>query len=94
MYGVSQLSSTLKHLNLSFNGILQIEALKDLTNLTHLNLEGNNIKSIEHLNTNLKLEFINLSENSIGIISDISFLKCLKVRFIKQFSMLVHLLVY
>ena len=80
MYGVCRLHY-LKELNLSYNGILSIEGLKDLLHLTHLNLEGNNIKTIEHLNTNTKLEYLNLSENSIGSISiDISFLKCLKVR--------------
>lgn len=78
MYGVSRLHN-LRDLNLAYNGILTIEALKECIHLTHLNLEGNQIKSIEHLNTNLKLEFLNLGENSIGIISDISFLKCLKV---------------
>lgn len=81
MYGVSRLHN-LRELDLSYNGILTIEALKECTQLTHLNLERNNIKSIEHLNTNVKLEMLNLSENSIGIISDISFLKCLKVRHI------------
>lgn len=79
MYGVSRLHN-LRELNLGYNGILTIEALKECIHLTHLNLEGNSIKTIEHLNTNLKLEFLNLGENSIGIISDISFLKQLKVR--------------
>lgn len=79
MYGVSRLSQ-LRELDLSYNGILTIEALNALVHLTHLNLEGNSIKSIEHFNTNLKLEYLNLAENSIGIISDISFLKHLKVR--------------
>lgn len=78
MYGVCRLHC-LRELNLSFNGILSIEGLKDCTHLRHLNLEGNNIKTIEHLNTNTKLEYLNLSENSIGIISDVSFLKSLKV---------------
>lgn len=78
MYGVSRLHN-LRELNLSYNGILTIEALKECLHLTHLNLEGNSIKTIEHLNTNLKLEYLNLGENSIGIISDISFLKQLKV---------------
>lgn len=77
MYGVCRLHS-LKDLNLSYNGILTIEGLKELCQLTSLNLEGNNIKTIEHLNSNVKLEFVNLSENSIGSISDISYLKNLK----------------
>jgi centrosomal protein CEP97 len=81
MYGVSRLHN-LRELNLSFNGILTIEALKECIHLTHLNLEGNSIKTIEHLNTNLKLEVLNLGENSIGNVSDISFLKQLKVRFL------------
>lgn len=79
MYGVCRLHQ-LQELNLANNGILTIEGLKELTQLVHLNLEGNNIKTIEHLNTNLKLEYLNLSENSIGNISDISYLKSLKVR--------------
>lgn len=79
MYGVSRLSQ-IRELDLSYNGILTIEALKECIHLTHLNLEGNSIKTIEHLNTNLKLEYLNIGENSIGIVSDISFLKHLKVR--------------
>lgn len=82
MYGVCRLHC-LRELNLAYNGILTIEGLKDLVHLTHLNLEGNNIKTIEHLNTNTSLEYLNLSENSIGIISDISFLKNLKVECLK-----------
>lgn len=78
MYGVCRLHC-LRDLNISFNGILSIEGLKECVNLRYLNLEGNNIKTIEHLNTNIKLEFLNLAENSIGSISDISFLKSLKV---------------
>lgn len=78
MYGVCRLHC-LRELNLSFNGILSIEGLKDCIHLRHLNLEGNNIKTIEHLNNNVKLEYLNLAENSIGSISDISFLKNLKV---------------
>lgn len=78
MYGVSRLHN-LRELNISYNGIMSIESLKDCLHLTHLNLEGNSIKTIEHLNTNLKLEYLNLGENSISIISDISFLKQLKV---------------
>lgn len=89
MYGVSRLRE-LRELNLSYNGILTIEALKECIHLTHLNLEGNSIKTIEHLNTNLKLEVLNLGENSIGQISDISFLKQLKVRAVHSFhSMLL-----
>jgi centrosomal protein CEP97 len=79
MYGISRLNC-LRELNISYNGILTIEGLKELHHLKILNLEGNNIKTIEHLNTNTNLEILNLSENSIGNISDISFLKCLKVR--------------
>lgn len=79
MYGVCRLHC-LQELHLAYNGILTIEGLKELGQLTHLNLEGNNIKAIEHLNTNIKLEYLNLSENSVGNISDISYLKCLKVR--------------
>lgn len=95
MYGVSRLHN-LRELNLSYNGILTIEALKECLHLTHLNLEGNSIKTIEHLNTNLKLEYLNLGENSISIISDISFLKQLKVRFssssfFKSFSRLASI---
>lgn len=78
MYGVSKLHN-LRELNLSFNGIITLEGTKELIHLRHLNLEGNNIKTIEHLHTNTKLEYLNLSENSIGIITDLSFLKCLKV---------------
>lgn len=81
MYGLHRLHS-LVELNLSHNGILTIEGLKDLTQLTHLNLAGNNIKSIEHLTTNTRLEYLNLSENSIGNVSDISNLKLLKVRIV------------
>ncbi|KAM7354413.1 centrosomal protein 97kDa isoform 2-T2 [Cochliomyia hominivorax] len=77
MYGVCRLHC-LRDLNLSFNGILSIEGLKECVHLRYLNLEGNNIKTIEHLNTNIKLEYLNLAENSIGSISDISFLKNLK----------------
>lgn len=80
MYGVCRLHN-LRELNLSFNGIITIEGLKDLSVLTVLNLEGNNIKTIEHLNTNYRLEVLNLSENSIGIITDMSYLKNLKVGF-------------
>lgn len=80
MYGVCRLHC-LRDLNLSFNGILSIEGLKECVHLRYLNLEGNNIKTIEHLNTNLKLEYLNLAENSIGSISDISFLKNLKVSY-------------
>lgn len=78
MFGVSRLHH-LQELNLSDNGILTIEGLKDLVHLKHLNLKGNCIKTIEHLNTNAKLEYLNLSENNIAAISDISFLKNLKV---------------
>lgn len=78
MYGVCRLHC-LRELNLSYNGILTIEGLKDLVYLTHLNLECNNIKTIEHLNTNVNLQYLNLSENSITSVSDISYLKNLKV---------------
>lgn len=78
MYGVSRLYQ-LQELNLSHNGIITIEGLKDLVHLRHLNLQGNNIKTLEHLNSNSQLEHLNLSENSIGNISDISMLKNLKV---------------
>lgn len=69
----------LQELNLSHNGIITIEGLKDLIHLRHLNLQANNIKTVEHLNSNHQLEYLNLSENSIGNISDISMLKNLKV---------------
>jgi centrosomal protein CEP97 len=87
MYGVSRLHN-LRELNLSYNSIIGIEALKECIHLTHLNLEGNQIKTIEHLNTNSQLVYLNLGENSIGVINDISFLKHLKVRshLIKFFS--------
>lgn len=89
MYGVCRLHC-LKELHLANNGIMSIEGLKELTQLVHLNLEGNNIKTIEHLNTNIKLEYLNISDNSIGNISDISFLKCLKVReLISSFQFLI-----
>lgn len=78
MFGVSRLH-LLQELHLADNGILTIEGLKDLVHLKHLNLKGNCIKTIEHINTNLKLEHLNLSENNITAISDISFLKNLKV---------------
>lgn len=81
MYGVCRLHC-LRELNLSFNGILSIEGLKDCLHLRFLNLEGNNIKTIEHLNNNLKLEYLNLAENSITSISDVSFLKNLKVCYV------------
>jgi len=77
MYGVCRLHC-LRELNLSFNGILSIEGLKECLHLRELNLEGNNIKTIEHLNTNVNLEYLNLADNSIGSISDISFLRCLR----------------
>lgn len=79
MYCVGRLQN-LRELNLSYNQIITLEGTKDLIHLKHLNLEGNNIKTIEHLHTNTKLEYLNLAENSIGIITDLSFLKCLKVR--------------
>ncbi|XP_070069630.1 centrosomal protein of 97 kDa isoform X2 [Drosophila takahashii] len=77
MYGVCRLHC-LRELNLSFNGILSIEGLKECLHLRVLNLEGNNIKTIEHLNTNVNLESLNLAENSIGSISDVSYLRNLK----------------
>lgn len=79
MYGVCRLH-LLQELNLANNGILTIEGLKELTQLKHLNLQGNSIKTIEHLNSNYQLEHLNLAGNCIGSISDISFLKNLKVR--------------
>lgn len=78
MYGLSRLHM-LHEMNLSNNGIITIEGLKDLVHLRHLDLHGNNIKTVEHLNSNVQLEYLNLSENSIGTISDISMLKNLKV---------------
>lgn len=78
MYGVCRLH-LLQELNLANNGILTIEGLKELTQLKHLNLQGNSIKTIEHLNSNYQLEHLNLAGNCIGSISDISFLKNLKV---------------
>ncbi|XP_035775632.1 uncharacterized protein LOC118457851 isoform X2 [Anopheles albimanus] len=81
MYGVCRLHC-LRELNLSFNGILTIEGLKDLVHLTYLNLECNNIKTIEHLNTNINLQTLNLAENSISSVSDISSLKKLKELFL------------
>jgi len=87
MYGVCRLHNLID-LNLSYNGILTIEGVKELI---YLNLEGNNIKVIEHLNANTKLEVINLSENSIGSISDVSYLKFLKVsRSFYGFTMCLH----
>lgn len=38
------------------------------------------LQSIEHLHTNTKLAHLDLSENSISHISDISYLRSLKVR--------------
>lgn len=38
-------------------------------------------QSVEHLHTNTKLEHLDLSENSISHLSDISYLRCLKVSF-------------
>lgn len=70
----------LQEINLSNNGIVTIEGLKELVHLRHLDLHGNNIKALEHLNSNVQLEYLNLSENAIGSISDISMLKNLKVR--------------
>lgn len=78
MYGVCRLHF-LQELVLTDNGILTIEGLKELTQLKHLNLQGNSIKTIEHLNSNYKLEYLNLAGNSIGSISDMSFLKNLRV---------------
>lgn len=37
------------------------------------------LQTIEHLNTNIYLEHLDLSENSISHITDLSFLKHLKV---------------
>lgn len=78
MYGVCRLHF-LQELILTDNGILTIEGLKELTQLKHLNLQGNSIKTIEHLNSNYQLEYLNLGGNSIGSITDISFLKNLRV---------------
>lgn len=78
MYAVNKLHN-LRELNLSHNGIITLEGTKELIHLRHLNLEANNIKTIEHLHTNTKLEYLNLNDNSIGLITDLSFLKCLKV---------------
>lgn len=79
MYTLGRLHN-LRELNLSHNQLITLEGTKELIHLRYLNLEGNSIKTIEHLHTNTKLEYINLNDNNIGIITDLSFLKCLKVR--------------
>lgn len=78
MYGVCRLSN-LRVLDLSHNGILTIEGLRDLVHLTHLNLSHNKIKSIEHLQSSVNLEYLDLAHNNITHINDISHIKNLQV---------------
>ncbi len=79
MFQVSKLSH-LKILNLAHNCIVTMEGLKELKLLTWLSLASNSIKGIEQLNQNVRLEHLDLSDNAIPAVTDISYLKNLKVR--------------
>lgn len=79
MFQVAKLSH-LKILNLAHNSIVTMEGLKDLKLLTWLSLASNSIKGIEQLNQNVHLEHLDLSDNAIPSITDISYLRNLKVR--------------
>ena len=72
----------LKILNLAQNKIQNLEGIKDLKLLTWLSLAQNEIKSIEPLLTqNVHLEHLDLSDNRISHVSDLSYLKNLKVSY-------------
>ena len=79
MFQVAKLSH-LKILNLSHNSIVTMEGLKELKLLTWLSLASNSVKGIENLNQNVHLEHLDLSDNVIPNVTDMSFLKNLKVR--------------
>ena len=57
-----------------------MEGLRELKLLTWLGLANNKIKVIEHLNQNVHLEHLDLSGNFIQHITDLSYLKNLKVK--------------
>ena len=78
MFQVSKLSH-LKILNLAHNSIVTMEGLKELKLLTWLSLASNSLKGIENLNQNIHLEHLDLADNVIQQITDISYLKNLKV---------------
>lgn len=70
----------LKILNLAQNRLQNLEGLKELKLLTWLSLASNEIKSIDPpLTQNVHLEHLDLSDNRISHISDLSYLKNLKV---------------
>ena len=82
MFQVSKLSH-LKILNLAHNSIVTMEGLKELKLLTWLSLASNSLKGVENLNQNIHLEHLDLADNAIQQLSDISYLKNLKVRIIQ-----------
>lgn len=68
MYGVCRLHS-LHTLNLSYNGILTIEGLKELVSLKWLCLGGNSIKVWQMCLHNWVFEYFNFSVNILFVIS-------------------------
>ena len=71
----------LKILNLAGNRIQSLEGLRELKLLTWLSLAQNQIRVLEPLLTqNVHLEHLDLSDNRISHLSDLSYLKNLKVR--------------
>ena len=72
----------LKILNLAQNRIQSLEGLRELKLLTWLSLAQNQIRVLEPLLTqNVHLEHLDLSDNRISHLSDLSYLKNLKVHF-------------
>ena len=70
----------LKILNLSNNNIEFMDGLKELKLLSWLGLANNKIKTIQQLNQCVHLEHLDLSGNFIQHLTDVSYLKNLKVQ--------------
>ena len=85
MSQVSKLNH-LKILNLSNNNIEFMDGLKELKLLSWLGLANNKIKSILQLNQCVHLEHLDLSGNFIQHLSDLSYLKNLKVDIVAAFA--------
>uniref|UniRef100_A0A7M5V0V0 Guanylate kinase-like domain-containing protein n=1 Tax=Clytia hemisphaerica TaxID=252671 RepID=A0A7M5V0V0_9CNID len=75
--GLSKLN--LKQLDLSYNDIRRIENLQDLEFIQYLNLSFNNIRSLRGLQEHGYLEEINLHKNQILDLSEIRYLRDLRM---------------
>ena len=77
----------LKILNLSNNNIEFMDGLKELKLLSWLGLANNKIKTIQQLNQCVHLEHLDLSGNFIQHLTDVSYLKNLKVQSIQNLNL-------